>query len=197
MKNKRVKVKTKGSGVDFALQCETMYQRAMEWRKANPDREVLVQYNYPSGVTVIGTIQDALVCGAIKVNPNGLDLITAMCTPAFEHAPTLNMVRQVLEHERAKFDITTYATPGAEMAHCPKCGNCCESSTSIGPSKRPPMEGDVTICSHCATLLSYTGDGLRLTEEEELGSLDKESRHALETMQKLIRQNPLPLRKKR
>lgn len=79
---------------EYIAEIERMRAKAAEWRKANPKRTAAVQFNYPSTVEVIGTLQDMLDIGALTVNEPGLELLKFMCDL---NSATPNMLRLALE----------------------------------------------------------------------------------------------------
>lgn len=76
-----------------------MSENARHWRAVNPNHEVLIQFNSPPGVLIIGTISDAVKHHFVTVNEAGLELIKALWPWGGRDEPTVLMVRVVLEYE--------------------------------------------------------------------------------------------------
>lgn len=58
-----------------------MAKEAQAWRRNNPHREVLVQFNFPKTIMFISTVNAARARNAISVNDAGNDLISEICDP--------------------------------------------------------------------------------------------------------------------
>jgi len=86
----------------YEAQLKTMLDNAERWRKANPEKNALISFNYPPGVAVIGTIEDAIEVGAVTTNEAGLELVKALWSWDAPDMPTVLMVRAVLEFEELK-----------------------------------------------------------------------------------------------
>lgn len=81
----------------YTSQMDTMKERADAWRKANPDRVVMIAY--PARVGLIGCISVGLEHGFVKANDAGLDLLKALWPWGGRDEPTVLMCRAVLEYE--------------------------------------------------------------------------------------------------
>lgn len=68
-----------------------MVRRRQAWQKANPDREVLIQFNEHENIKIIGTISDAMKNGFVVCNDAGRDLIQSLWLLG-EEEPTFTMV---------------------------------------------------------------------------------------------------------
>jgi hypothetical protein len=93
-----VAMKNPGLGHDYAAQIGVLAARAMQWRKANPDRQALVQFNYPRSVMMIAPISTALKDKIVSTNEAGLELIKALGAWGEKLEPTVMMVRLALEN---------------------------------------------------------------------------------------------------
>ena len=83
----------------YIAQLQKMSENAQKWRAAHPTAEVLVQFNFPPKVGVIGTISDAIDAGAVSTNDNGLALVKALWPWDVKSEPTVFMVRLALEDQ--------------------------------------------------------------------------------------------------
>lgn len=82
---------------NYVHQLSDMRQRLVAWVKANPEKEVKIQFNFPNKIAVIATIRVAMNEGFVSVNDAGRELIESMCDRGLNE-PTVLMVRAVLEH---------------------------------------------------------------------------------------------------
>lgn len=78
-------------------QMSQMGENSRKWRAENPDKEVKIQFNYPDKIAVIGAIGDAIKAGYVSTNEAGMELINWPMDD-FRRAPTVIMVRAILEH---------------------------------------------------------------------------------------------------
>lgn len=79
----------------YEKQVQAMATRLEQWRQANPAKEVLIQFNFPSDIGVICGINEAMGNHFVSVNEGGRELIAALCV-ADEPDPTVLMVKFVL-----------------------------------------------------------------------------------------------------
>lgn len=87
-------------------QLQAMHEKALEWRKANPTRKVLIQFNFPPGVFLASTISSAIEHGFVSANEAGLELIKSLWPEDSERGATVMMVKFVLEHENKQNNQT-------------------------------------------------------------------------------------------
>lgn len=74
-----------------------MARNAEAWRKANPDAEALIQFNFPPKVAVIAPISEAVRLKVVVTNDHGLSLLKALWPWEDRYEPTVLMCRAVLE----------------------------------------------------------------------------------------------------
>lgn len=89
----------------YCTQLDAMAANAKAWRAANPDKKVLVQFNFPTTVAVIACISDAVKNHYVTANPEGLELLKALWPWGVRSEPTVLMVRAVLEHQPEDWKI--------------------------------------------------------------------------------------------
>ena len=74
---------------------------------------------------------------------------------------------------------------------CPECKHTFDAHTVIGEGllTMRPQPGDMTVCLHCAEILQFEANGLRLADAVDLAELDEDvldelalARHAIRTM---------------
>lgn len=82
---------------DYLDQIKTMSQRAAQWVKDHPDREVKVQFNYTPKVFLVAAISDAINNHWISTNDAGLELIKSLWRWDVRSEPTAMMVKIALE----------------------------------------------------------------------------------------------------
>lgn len=168
------------AGEDYSKQCDAMLERARGWRMKNPDDDVLVQFNFPETMAVIGTISQAIENHYVSTNAAGLAIIKAMGPWPKGNEPTVMMVRMVLEH------FMEGIQPGKPQV-CAWCGAINECNTPLykkgdEPKERPvPAEGSLLFCVAC-------GEWTEL-ENEQTGHrvLPERISQLPEDLQKLIR----------
>ena len=83
---------------EYEDQLAKMAVNARKWRVDHPDSSVLVTFNYPASITVIGTISNAIRNNFVSANEDGLKWIKSVWPWGREDEPTVLMVRAVLEH---------------------------------------------------------------------------------------------------
>ena len=76
-----------------------MIKRMSDWRKANPDKTVMISFH--KEMVIIGTMRQALEARLIQVNEHGYDMIKTMCEPEKEE-PTVIMFRLAMEMPEEK-----------------------------------------------------------------------------------------------
>ena len=82
---------------EYLTQIEAMAQKAKRWREKHPNAWAKVQFNFPPTVGIIMTITEAIQCGFVSCNDDGLSLITALGPWEDKDEPTVTMVRAALE----------------------------------------------------------------------------------------------------
>ena len=77
-------------------------------------------------------------------------------------------------------------------SNCPFCDSKLDAATDYTPmnrpdEKRPPREGDICVCLHCAEVLEYTKDGSLIQATiKTLMELDKKEHKLIEKTQAWI-----------
>jgi len=82
---------------EYAEQILEMKRRAQAWRKANPDKEVRVQFNFPKRVFTVAAISDAVNDHLVSCNEAGLELLKALWPWDDLKEPKVTMVKIALE----------------------------------------------------------------------------------------------------
>lgn len=85
----------------YTKQIEHMIARAKAWRQRHPDKTPKVQFNFPAGVFVAATIDNAIDLHLLSTNEDGMELITEMCR-GDDDGPTVFMLRLAMEYEQGK-----------------------------------------------------------------------------------------------
>lgn len=159
----------------YLRQIQRMAQKAMAWRKANPTKEALVQFNYPEKVMLIAPISAALKQRLVSTNEAGLELVKAL-GPWDKTEPSVFMVRLALEHQ-----------PFIKVTHrhdismtCPECRTRLDTSRAL-TGKSEPEASDLTVCVRCGAMCQYnaTVTGLVSLSAEEMAALDEPTRKLL------------------
>jgi hypothetical protein len=79
-------------------QIRTMSERAMAWRKANPNLVVTIAWCYPPQTQICTTLRHAAAIGLVQANDAGAKLLLSMID-LNEEEPTITQVRAALEME--------------------------------------------------------------------------------------------------
>lgn len=117
----------------YIKQLDRMYRNGQEWRKAHPDKEVLIAWNFPPGVMLVDPISQAIDMGLVRTNPAGLELLKALWTWDDASEPTVLMCRVVLEleHDTKRITENQKQVPGQQ-----------DRGTSLNQSSAQPDAGE-------------------------------------------------------
>lgn len=81
----------------YSDMCDSMAANAKQWKAANPNADVKIQWNWPQHTAVIAVISDAIEHGLVTANRDGLALLKSMATWGDESEPSVLMCRTVIE----------------------------------------------------------------------------------------------------
>lgn len=93
-------------GESYFEQIQAMHEKALEWRKANPTREVLIQFNFPPKTFLACPISSAIEHNFVSANEAGLELIKSLAPWDCRREPTVMMVKVAVEHENKQNNQT-------------------------------------------------------------------------------------------
>jgi hypothetical protein len=103
--------------------------------------------------------------------------ITALS--AVSHGASMNSVYQPLTvHNQGNMMLNNVVdTP---ECNCPKCGHHINKATSVDDKHTSPVEGDVSVCIECSTMLIFNADmTLHIMSREEFYALPLEVRYEI------------------
>jgi hypothetical protein len=69
---------------------------------------------------------------------------------------------------------------------CPSCDHELDASTSMTEREVDPLPGDLTVCLYCGAALTFTTDGLRLLEPQEIATLKPAEREQLDRVRQAV-----------
>jgi hypothetical protein len=81
----------------YVAQIKAMAKNGQTWRVANPDKTVLVQFNFPREILLVAPISTAIKNRLVTVNEAGLELVKALWPWDTKDEPSVLMVRVALE----------------------------------------------------------------------------------------------------
>jgi hypothetical protein len=167
---------------------------ARKFIEDNPGCDAKVQFNYPEGVMVIGTMESPLAKKFVTYNEDGRRMLEAM--GAFEESknqPTVFMVRAAItymdeieeEDEAAKGD-----KPIRMDNTCPYCETIQTGLTGLTGKGNGPNPGDVSLCADCGNISIFGEDmQLRVPSEEDIASFkDKGGWEKLEEASEMLKE---------
>lgn len=166
---------------EYGAQLDAMLVRATAWRKANPSKEVRIQWNFPKELLVVAPISEAIKKHFVSANAAGLELIAAIQSPTDRDEPTVLMTRVVLEHEDVRIhDLSAFT--------CPVCHEKLDAATRVnGPDQTRPRPGDFSICTKCGALLTFGATALSVMTDDDFHGLPVKLQIVLRRGQKMIR----------
>lgn len=174
---------------EYLRQLETMLENANLWRKRNPHREALIQFNCPPNVALISPISTAVENHFVSTNEAGMELLKALW-PRWDDRtePTVMMCRCVLETKpRAK---------RPPPSKCPTCGEKTVVRASMGlvgeeQSNQDVEPGSLNVCACCAGVSIFTEKlTMRSLTQKERDELPADVAKMISTAVEAIKANP-------
>jgi hypothetical protein len=83
--------------VQYINQIQGMANNARRWRQQHPQANALIQFNFPSNMGLIVTIEDAIEKKLIICNDDGLSLLKSLWPEGGEAEPTVIMTKIALD----------------------------------------------------------------------------------------------------